>query len=222
MPLKPAWNALRQPITLPPLGETVRVERGRLHLLLEHRRGGYVLVTHDGVHSRRVWLGLPPRGTLELRVRAPDHRVQVQVQEMLCLAPGGRVRGYVAVPVLHRLVWVGPDGQAQELVDLPPPDLHTAWLGEGERGGYAHSAASPFFADRRGLDLEQRSLVPVSVRNVSPVVVRPPHLAITLRERDLFAVGGRLLAAPRRIVFSSEDRQQERVRPLPPAVEALA
>jgi hypothetical protein len=29
------------------------------------------------------------------------------------------------------------------------------------------------------------------------------------------ALGGRLLAAPRRIVFTSDDRQQESVRPLP-------
>ncbi|MEZ5967292.1 MAG: hypothetical protein R3F56_25875 [Planctomycetota bacterium] len=214
MSFKPL-NVLRQNVDLPGPGETTRVERGRLHLLLEHKRGGYLLVTHDGVRSRRYWLGLPASGTLELRVRPPDHRVQVNVQEVLCLAPGGRLRGYVAVPVLHRLVWVRPDGSAQALVDLPPPDLQTAWLGEGEGGGYAHSAASPFFVERRGIDHELASLVPVSVRNDSDVVVRPPHLAITLRERDLLALDGRLLAAPRRIVFTSEQHQRELVRPLP-------
>ena len=222
MSVKPSFNALRQEIALPPVGDTTRVERGRLHLLLEHRRGGYLLVSHDGVQSRRYWLGLPAAGTLELRVRAPEHRVQVRVHELICLAPGGRLRGYVAVPVLHRLVWVRPDGQAQPLIDLPPADLQTAWLGEGELGGYAHSAASPFFADRRGIDHQQKSLVPVCVSNCSDVVVRPPHLGIMLRERDLFAIGGRILAAPRRIVFSSEDRQQERVRPLRVALEIPA
>jgi hypothetical protein len=215
-------HVLRQPVLLPPPGATARIERGHLHLLLEHRRGGYLLVTHDGVTSRRYWLGLPAAGTLELRVRPPDHRVHVQVQEMLCLAPGGRLRGYVTVPMLHRLVWVRPDGQAQAMIDLPPADLQTAWLGEGDLGGYAHSAASPFLADRRGVDTEVRSLVPVSVHNASEGVVRPPHLAITLRDRDLFAVGGRLLAAPRRIVFRSEDRQQERVRPMPVGFVAAA
>jgi len=216
-------SALRQPVVLPMLGETVRVERGRLHLLLERRRGGYLLVSHDGVSSRRFWLGLPHAGTLELRVRPPEHRVQVNVQDLLCLAPGGRLRGYVAVPVLHRLVWVRPDGIAQALVDLPPPDLQTAWLGEGEGGGYAHSAASPFFAERRGLGVDLGSLVPVSVRNDSDVVVRPPHLAITLRERDLWSLDGRVVAAPRRIVFTSEERQREVVRPLPAAaVEVTA
>ena len=217
--MKPLFNLMRQEIALPAVGDTTRVERGRLHLLLEHRRGGYLLVSHDGVHSRRYWLGLPSAGTLELRVRPPDYRVQVQVQEVICLAPGGRLRGYVAVPLLHRLAWVRPDGQAQALVDLPPADLQTAWLGEGELGGYAHSAASPFFADRRGVEQQQKSLVPVCVSNSSDVVLRPPHLAITLRERDLFAVGGRILAAPRRIVFSSEEHQQERVRPMRPAME---
>lgn len=210
----PRPNVLRQAISLPALGETARIERGRLHLLLEHTRGGYLLVSHDGLQSRRYRLGLPEHGSLELRVRPPDHRVQVQVQEMICLAPRGRLRGYVTVPVQHRLVWVLPDGRVEPLVDLPSPDLQTAWLGEGEQGGYAHSAASPFFADRRGFEPELRSLVPVSVCNSSDGVVRPPHLVITLRERDLLAYGGRLLAAPRRIVFSSEDRQHERVRPL--------
>lgn len=211
-------NALRQKVELPQPGDTVRVERGRLHLLLEHKRGGFLLVSHDGVRSRRYWLGLPSEGTLELRVRPPDHRVQVSVQDLLCLAPGGRLRGYVAVPVVHRLVWVRPDGATQALVDLPPPDLQTAWLGEGEGGGYAHSAASPFFAERRGVETELASLVPVSVRNASDVVVRPPHLSITLRERDLLSLDGRLMAAPRRIVFSSEERQRELVRPLPAAL----
>lgn len=215
-------NALRQVIALPQPGETVRVERGRLHLLLEHKRGGYLLVSHDGVRSRRYWLGLPKVGTLELRVRPPDFRIQVRVQDMLCLAPGGRLRGYVAVPVLHRLVWVRPDGVAKALVDLPPPDLQTAWLGEGELGGYAHSAASPFFADRHGVDTELSSLVPVSIRNDSDGVVRPPHLAITLQERDLLSLDGRLLAAPRRIVFSSEERQRELVRPLPVMISELS
>jgi hypothetical protein len=224
MSVKPTFNVLRQPIALPAVGDTTRIERGRLHLLLEHRRGGYLLVSHDGVASKRYWLGLPSVGTLELRVRPPDHRVQVSVQEMICLAPGGRLRGYVAVPILHRLVWVRTDGLALPLVDLPPADLHTAWLGEGALGGYAHSAASPFFADRFGVEQQHKSLVPVCVSNRSEVVVRPPHLAITLRDRDLFALGGKILAAPRRIVFSSDDRQQERVRPLraPIEVDALA
>jgi hypothetical protein len=214
-------HALRRVVELPRPGQTVRVERGRLHLLLEHKRGGFLLVSHDGVHGRRYWLGLPSSGTLELRVRPPEHRILLQVQDMLCLAPGGRLRGYVAVPVLHRLVWVRPDGAAQPLVDLPSPDLQTAWLGEGEAGGYAHSAASPFFADRRGIDIGFSSLVPVCVRNDSPAVVRPPHLQVTLRERDLMALDGRLFAAPRRIVFSSEERQREQVRALPVALSEL-
>lgn len=216
------FNVLRQPVPLPLPGETVRVERGRLHLLLEHKRGGCLLVSHDGVRSRRYWLGLPSNGTLELRVRPPDHRVQVSVVDILCLAPGGRLRGYVVVPVVHRLVWVRPDGAAQALVDLPPPDLETAWLGEGEGGGYAHSTTSPFFAERRGVEADLSSLVPVSVRNDSDLVVRPPHLAITLRERDLLSVDGRIMAAPRRIVFISEDRQRELVRALrAPLAEVL-
>ncbi|HLU38343.1 MAG TPA: hypothetical protein VK081_03095 [Planctomycetota bacterium] len=222
-----AHDALRHPIPLPGAGDTVRHERGRLQLLLEHRRGGYVLVSHDGVTSRRYWLGLPANGTLELRVRPPDHRVHVQVQDMLCLAPGGRLRGYVAVPVQHRLVWVQRDGRCHALVDLPAADLQTVWLGEGEAGGYAHQTASPFLADRRaGVDPELRCLVPVLLHNDSDGVVRPPHLAITLRERDLHSTSGRLVAAPRRIVFRAEDRQHERVRPFraapPAAVEVGA
>lgn len=211
----PPPQPLRQVVPLPTMGETVRIEKGQLHLLLEHTRGGFLLVSHDGTHSRRFRLGLPAEGTLELRVRPPDYRVLVQVREVLCLAPRGRLRGYVTVPIQHRLVWVSPAGAVEALVDLPSPELNTSWLGEGQEGGYAHAAPSPFFADRRGPELQQRSLVPVSVVNATDTVVRPAHLGITLRDRDLVPLAGRLMAAPRRIVFTSHDRQTESVRPLP-------
>jgi hypothetical protein len=206
-------SLLRQPIELPGPGRATQIERGRLQLVVEQvRSGAYALVAHDGSRSLRYFLGLPRGGRLEVEARAPDYSVQVTSREPLCLAPSGRLRGYLAVPLPHRLVFVDAGGRRDVLADLPPAELETLWLGEGPGGGYVHRASSPFhthLGHPQGVD---RCLVPVAVTNRSASAVRPGHLTVHLCDRDLVELRGCIVAAPRRILVTAEGQQEERVR----------
>jgi hypothetical protein len=202
-------------LSIPQEGQTVKVSKGPLELVLRKERGALCLLTHEGDHEKRHLLGLPKSGHLELHVRAPEHRVQVHVTDAMTLAPGGRIRGYVAVALPHRLIWRRPNGKAEPLLDVLPRELKTSWLGEGSNGGYIHETESAFHLHRDEVRADILAMVPVLLLNACERTLSPVKLTISLRDRDLREVGDAIVASPRRLSFGDDDQVEEKIRPLP-------
>ena len=208
-------------VPLPQEGETTRIQKGALSLLLRRERGALCLVTrerpHDGGEEQEKlhYLGLPKHGELQLLARAPEYRVRVRVRDQLTLAPGGRIRGYVAVPLPHRLVWKKPNGRLEPLLDVLPRELKTSWLGEGAGGGYIHEVESSFHLHRHQVRADTLAMVPVLLLNTCDHALSPAELTLSLRDQDLRVLGGAIIASPRRLVFGDDDDVQETIRPLP-------
>jgi hypothetical protein len=206
---------------MPEEGETIQVRKGPLSLVLRKERGALCLLTHQGDQEKRHLLGLPKAGHLELQARAPEHRIQVNISDAMTLAPGGRIRGYVAVALPHRLVWRRPDGKAEPLLDVLPRELKTSWLGEesgtgtGSGGGYVHETESAFHLQRNEVRADILAMVPVLLVNACERTLSPVKVTITLRDRDLREVGDAIVASPRRLSFGDHDQVAETIRPLP-------
>ncbi|MHC4814039.1 MAG: hypothetical protein ACYTKC_19965 [Planctomycetota bacterium] len=202
-------------LPIPEEGQTVRISKGPLNLVLHKQRGALCLLTHEGEHEKRHLLGLPKSGHLELHARAPEHRIRVHVTDTMTLAPGGRIRGYVAVALPHRLVWRRPNGKAEPLLEVLPRDLKTSWLGEGTGGGYIHETESAFHLQRNEVRADIFAMVPVLLLNACEHTLSPVELTVSLRDRDLREVGDAIVASPRRLAFGDHDQVQETIRPLP-------
>lgn len=206
---------LRMLVAMPRVGEQARFVKGPLELLLENHKGGLCVLTPHPRHPRRHFLGLPKEGSLELAVHAPEYRIRVHLEDRLTLAPGGRLRGYLTVPMPHRLLWRRPNGGVEPLLDLSPKELRTSWLGEGPDGGYVHDAPSAFHIDRHELRAETVAIVPVVIWNHGDHVISPENLTISIRERDIREVDGQVVIAPRRLHFGESGMADERIRSLP-------
>jgi len=202
-------------LPIPEEGQTVRISKGPLSLVLRKERGALCLLTHQGDQEKRHLLGLPKAGHLELHARAPDHRIQVHVSDAMTLAPGGRIRGYIAVALPHRLVWRRPNGKIEPLLDVLPRELKTSWLGEGSGGGYIHETESAFHLQREEVRADILAMVPVLLLNACERTLSPDTLTISLRDRDLREVGDAIVASPRRLSFGDHDQVEETIRPLP-------
>ncbi len=202
-------------LPIPGEGETVRINKGALSLVLQKQRGALCLLTHQGESEKRHLLGLPKAGQLELHARTPEHRIRVRVSDAITLAPGGRVRGYVAVALPHRLIWRRPNGRAEPLLDILPRELKTSWLGEGKDGGYIHETESAFHLQRDEVRADILAMVPVLLLNTCEHAVSPIALTVSLRDRDLREVGDAIVASPRRLTFGNNDQVEENIRPLP-------
>jgi hypothetical protein len=206
---------LRTFLPIPAEGETVRITKGALSLVLRRERGVLCLLTHQGDGERRHLLGLPRAGELELLARAPEHRIRVAISDALTLAPGGRIRGYVAVALPHRLVWRRTNGEAEPLLDVLPRELKTSWLGEGQDGGYIHETESAFHLQRHQVQADILAMVPVLLTNASDHAVSPLALTVSIRDRDLREISDAIVASPRRLTFGDGDQVEETIRPLP-------
>lgn len=183
--------------------------------MIEGARRGITLLAHDGRHGRRHFFGVTPAGRLELRLAAPRHALRVLPAESLVLAPGGRLRGYVRVPLPLVLAWRTGDNGAvpTELVELLPPRLKTTWLEHASGGpGYAYLVHSPFLVDARARAGEAEALVPVVLHNLRAQAVVAAELPLRLRDEDLRELRGCIAAAPRRLLFAAGDVVRERVR----------
>lgn len=202
-------------VPIPQEGQTLRVGKGPLHIVLRRERGTLCLLTHQGEHEKRHLLGLAKAGHLELHTHAPEHRVRVHITDVMTLAPGGRIRGYVAVALPHRLVWRRPNGKVEPLLEVLPRELKTSWLGEGSGGGYIHETESPFHLHRHDVRADILAMVPVLVVNACERALSPVTLTISLRDRDLHQVGEAIVAAPRRLFLGDQDHVEETIRPLP-------
>lgn len=212
-PTEESLLCMRLPI--PAVGEATTIRKGLLELHLENHRGGLCLLTPQPQQPQRHFLGVPRKGSLELIVRAPDHRVRVHLLDRLTLAPGGRLRGYVSVPLPHRLMYCRPNGKTEPLLDVVPKELQTSWLGEGADGGYVHDTDSTFHLDRRDVAADTIALVPVVISNHSHHAISPEYLTVSIRERDIRELDGQIVTSPRRLHFGEEEKVDERIRALP-------
>lgn len=202
-------------LALPAVGETAVFRKGPLELRLENHRGGLCVLTPHPQHPQRHYLGLPRDGSLELTVRAPEHRVRVHLRDRLTLASGGRLHGYVTVPLPHRLVWCRPNGSAEPLLEVAPKELQTSWLGEGPDGGYVHESESSFHLDRHGIAADTMAIVPLMLWNFGDQTITPENLTVSIRDRDLLELDGQIVIAPRRLRFGAEDQVVEQIRAIP-------
>lgn len=201
---------LTLPLPLPAEGEAVRVQKGPWQIVVERVRGGFTLLAHDGQVERRWFVGVPDGGGLVLRSRVPRYPVRVRLGESVTLAPGGRLRGYVGLPLSHEVMWSDPHGALMPVAAMVAPDLETSWLGEA--AGYVHHTSGRFMLDLAGPESDSIVMVPMVLRNARSCLVSPTEVTVVLRNADLREVRRRIVAAPRALVFSDTDRVEECVR----------
>lgn len=185
------------------------MEKGPWQVVVERGRSGVTLLAHDGRAQRRWFVGAPEGGVLDLRVRVPRYPVQVRLLETVTLVPGGRLRGYVSVPLPHEVMWRGHNGSPLVVAELLPSGLKTAWVG-GE-DGYEHRVESRILLDLAGPEGEASAMVPLVLRNMSSQVVSPAEVTVRLRRGDLRQLRRRIVAAPRALVFTGEGEAEELV-----------
>ena len=187
------------PLPKPQRGGSTRVQLGCNELVLESVRGGHSLLWLDGREARRFALGLDADGLLLLQLRAPRLPICVVPREVLSIVPGGRLRGYLQVPLVPTVVWQPVGGAAVPLVELPPRELGAEWdEGEGARFRCT-SSLHVRFPMRSG---EASAIVPVVLRNVGDEVVSPGHLPLQLTDEDLEELRGSLVVRPRRLIWT--------------------
>ena len=208
-------SLLLMTLPIPAVGERAVFRKGPLELLLENHRGGLCVLTPHPQRPQRQYLGLPRTGSLELSVRAPEHKVRIMLRDRLTLAPGGRLHGYLTVPMPHRLLWRQPNGSGEPLLEVAPKELQTSWLGEGPEGGYVHECESSFHLDRHGVAANTMAIVPVLLMNHSDHTISPEFLTLSIRDRDLREVDDQIVIAPRRLRFGDEDQVDEEIRAIP-------
>ena len=209
--MQPGHDSLDTPIAMPAAGRDVRLRCGSAELVLEQARGALALLVHDGSEARRYALGVNG-GALALQLRPPPYPVLVVPRDTIALAPGGRVRGYFALPLIPTIVWCGEHGDAGVMCELPPPELTLEW---DPAGAAVHRCMVPF--TQRIVPGAGAAVVPVILCNASGTVQLPAELPIRLRAAELRELRGRIVAAPRRVVLrddgvSSEVRSFARAR----------
>lgn len=212
MPSDGLDDALTIRLALPERGEATRLRCGGFEIVLERVRGGLLLLVHDGQEAQRHYLGVPRDGALALEATAPEHRVQVRLADSVRVAPGGRLCGYIELPLPHRLVWLPPEGRPQPLVEIVPRELRMAWVEDEHHQGYVHCTESVFLQHVEAVEPGAGAVVPVALCNRGTEVVAPAELLLSLRRRELRSGRGRVLAAPRRVVFDGGERPREYVR----------
>jgi hypothetical protein len=196
-------ESLQMMLPLPESGRSVRVRRGELEIHAERASGGMRLEVDDGLQVQRHFVGLPGDGRLELHTVAPAHGLLVRLRDEIAVAAGGRLRGYVTVPAVQRLVLRRADGATEPLLDFPASTLRVLWA--GDRLGHAHPVPSRFElwfdrVPRHGIT------VPLLLRNGGPDAWRPFEFAFALADAELRELRGRTCAAPR---MSERDRRGE-------------
>lgn len=181
----------------PERGGSTRVQLGTNELVLESVRGGHSMLWLDGRESRRFVLGLGASGELLLQLRAPRLPVWVVCREVLGIVPGGRLRGYLQVPLVPTVVWRCGAAEPLTLVELPPRELAAEWDEQNGSRFRCTSSLHVRFPMRNG---EARAIVPIVVKNVGDTVLSPGHLPLQFADGDLLARRGSLLLRPRRLV----------------------
>lgn len=196
----PAAPSLVVPLPSPARGSASRVRVGNSELVLEHARGSHALLWSDGRHARRFVLGLEGNGALSVELRAPRLPVQVVPREAITIVPGGRVHGYVLVPLVPTLVWRRAD-VAQTLLELLPAELRALW---DAALGHVHRTTSSWLVRFPVLGGEPRAVVPVRLANRGSEPVCPAHLVLQLDDADLRALRGTIVVRPQRLAWHGD------------------
>lgn len=184
------------PLSRPARGGGTRVQLGAAEIVLESVRGGHTLLWSDGRQARRYTLGLADEGQLTLQLKAPRLPVRVVPRDVLAVVPGGRLRGYVQVPLVPTLMWHDALGRGHALIELQPGELQAEWDDVVGHSFQSPSAWHVRFPMRNG---EPRAVVPIRLVNQSAAVLSPGHLAIALSDDELTPLRGSIVAAPRRL-----------------------
>jgi hypothetical protein len=186
--------ARRTALPRPHAGGVTRVRCGPCDGLLERARGGYAFLWSDGRNGQRVHLGVDEAGELALELAPPRSAVRIVLRDPLVLAPGARVRGYVAAPLVPRLLWRDEHGVDHVLREFTPGDLASEW---DERAGHVLVATSPWFARFPTRLGDLRAVVPVRLRHGGRAPFEPEWLPIGLAAGDLTELRGALVTRPR-------------------------
>ena len=166
-------------------------------------------MVHDGAQGQRYHLGLPGGSRLELRPAMPELPLDVLLEDAVALAPGGRVRGGVLVPLPTRLVWVGADGTREdELLCILPREYSNQW-NDGDCRLQCPAAFLPTGTTPWNDGLLQ---VPLTIRNDAATGFQPDRIPLRLAAEDLRPCRGRLVARPRRIIHGADGSVSERPR----------
>lgn len=180
----------------PPRGGSVRAACGNGELVLEAVRGGFSLLWLDGQEARRYALGLPDAVSLQIELRAPGHPVRVATRETLALLPGGRIAGYLCVPLVPTITWTDGCGGAGIVLELMPRHLAGAW---DEHCGVVLHTASALHVRFPMRSPEPRAVVPVRLYNDGAATCSPAFVPVALATADLRERRGSIVVAPRRI-----------------------
>jgi hypothetical protein len=192
-----------QPVTLPlpERGRSTRFRVGTLELVLETVRGSTSLLCLDGQQTRSWSLGLPRNGELRVLCRAPRLPLLVEPRDPLVLAPRGRLRGYVQVPLVPTIVWQS-DLCVETVAELLPSTLGAEW--DETTGGCVQRCSSPFTTKLPPAGVEPRAIVPVVIANGSDRMQGPVALPLQINDRELRPLRGLAIAAPRRLCVGSD------------------
>lgn len=187
-----------QPVALPPRGGATRLRLGGSDLVLEAVRGGHSLLWSDGRQARRYLLGLRPGEALCLRWRVPRLPLRCVPREALTLAPGGRLCGYILVPLVPTLERAGVAPDVRTLVEVLPTELSAEWH---EEAGHTFCCSSPWFVRFPPRSQEPRAIVPLRLYNPSSAVVSPASLPVPLRDDELQGLRECVVVHPRRCIW---------------------
>lgn len=192
---------LSMPLPRPATGDSVRLRFGSSELVLECARGSHSLLWLDGREARRFALGLDRGGTLSLAQRTPRLPVRIAVRETITLAPGGRLRGYVQVPLVPTILWHPPAGAARVLIELPRRELIAEW---DDRAGTVLRCTSSLHVRFPMRSAEPRATVAVRLANPTDLVASPAYLPMQLDDAELVERRGTVVALPRRLRWTGE------------------
>lgn len=182
----------------PARGGSTRVQVGNHELVLEAVRGGFSFLWTNGRTATRHIFGLAPQGELMLQLKAPSLPVRILSREAVTVVPGARVAGYLQVSLVPTLLWRAADGGSQVLVELAPEDQVAEWDAES---GHSLHTSSPWFVRFPMRSGDARAVVPVRILNRSSEVMQPPFFGVLLRDDELVAMRGSIVASPRRLVW---------------------
>jgi hypothetical protein len=189
----------KTPLLRPRRGASTRVQVGSSELVLEAVRGGHTLLWLDGREARRYALGLTADGDLSLELRAPRLPLRIVCREVLTLVPGGRLRGYVQVPLVPTIVWQPAGDAATALIELNPRELAAEW---DDHEGAVFRCASSLHVRLPMRSGEARASVPLWLRNDGDTALAPAFLPLRLLDGDLVELRGSLVVRPRRLQWT--------------------
>jgi hypothetical protein len=127
--------------------------------------------------------------------------VRLGFRETLVLAPGGRLRGYVQVPLIPTLFGLREGGAPVRLVEFTTGELAPEW---DEANGLLLRTTGSWLVRFPMPTGEPRVVVPLRLRNDDAAVASPGECELLLRPEDLVELRGALITAPRRLAWNGQ------------------